>query len=127
MDLQNASGDQQTLTNIANNFASSDADLFYAIATPTAQALATVVTDRPIVFAAVADPVEAGLVASWEAPDANVAGVSDANPMLDQLQLIQEVLPDLTSVGIVYASGEVNSEVQVREAGRPVPSWVSRS
>lgn len=116
IDLQNANGDQQTLTNIANNFASSDADLFYAIATPTAQALATVVTDRPIVFAAVTDPVEAGLVASWEAPDANVTGVSDANPMLDQLQLIQEVLPDLTSVGIVYASGEVNSEVQVREA-----------
>ncbi|HMT86752.1 MAG TPA: ABC transporter substrate-binding protein [Arachnia sp.] len=116
VDLQNANGDQQTLTNIANNFASSDADLFYAIATPTAQALANVITDRPIVFAAVTDPVAAGLVASWEEPDANITGVSDANPMLDQLTLIQEALPDVKSVGIVYASGEVNSEVQVEEA-----------
>lgn len=116
IDLQNANGDQQTLTNIANNFASSDYNLFYAIATPTAQSLATVITDRPIVFAAVTDPVAAGLVASWEAPDANVTGVSDANPMLDQLKLIQSVLPDAKSVGIVYASGEVNSEVQVEEA-----------
>jgi len=116
IDLQNANGDQQTLTNIANNFASSDYDLFYAIATPTAQALANVVDDRPVVFAAVTDPVEAGLVASWDAPDANITGVSDANPMRDQLALIQEALPDVKSVGIVYASGEVNSEVQVREA-----------
>lgn len=115
-DLQNAQGDQSTLTNIANTFASSDHDGFLAIATPTAQSLANVITDRPIVFAAVTDPVAAGLVASWEAPDANITGVSDLNPMREQLELIKEVLPELASVGIVYSSGEVNSEVQVAEA-----------
>ncbi|NLE96652.1 MAG: ABC transporter substrate-binding protein [Propionibacterium sp.] len=116
LDLQNANNDQSTLTNIANTFANSDADLFYAIATPSAQSLAQVITDRPIVFAAVTDPVEAGLVADWESPDANVTGVSDMNPMQAQMELIQEVLPDVQTVGIVYSSGEVNSEVQVAEA-----------
>lgn len=115
-DLQNAQGDQSTLTNIANTFASSDYDGFFAIATPTAQALANVITDRPIVFAAVTDPVAAGLVGSWDAPDANITGVSDMNPMQAQLELIQEALPDVKKVGIVYSSGEVNSEVQVSEA-----------
>ncbi|HSO68834.1 MAG TPA: ABC transporter substrate-binding protein [Arachnia sp.] len=115
-DLQNAQGDQSTLTNIANTFASSDYDGFLAIATPTAQSLANVITDRPIVFAAVTDPVAAGLVASWEAPDANITGVSDLNPMKEQLELIKEALPEVASVGIVYSSGEVNSEVQVAEA-----------
>ena len=115
-DEQNAQGDQATLTNIANTFASSDADGFLAIATPTAQSLATVITDRPVVFAAVTDPVAAGLVASWESPDANLAGVSDLNPMKDQLELIKEALPEATTVGIVYSAGEVNSEVQVTEA-----------
>ena len=115
-DEQNAQGDQATLTNIVNTFASSDADGFLAIATPTAQSLATVITDRPVVFAAVTDPVAAGLVASWESPDANLAGVSDLNPMKDQLELIKEALPEAKTVGIVYSAGEVNSEVQVTEA-----------
>ena len=115
-DLQNAQGDQSTLTNIANTFASSDYDGFLAIATPTAQSLANVITDRPIVFAAVTDPVEAGLVSSWDAPDANITGVSDLNPLKEQLELIKEALPEVATVGIVYSSGEVNSEVQVTEA-----------
>ncbi len=116
LDLQNATGDQSTLTSIANTFASSDNDLFYAIATPTAQALAQVITDKPIVFAAVTDPVAAQLVASWEAPDGNMTGVSDMNPMDAQVALIKEVMPDVATIGIVYSSGEVNSEVQVKEA-----------
>lgn len=115
-DEQNAQGDQTTLTNIANTFASSSQDGFLAIATPTAQALANVITDRPIVFAAVTDPVSAGLLGSWDAPDANLTGVSDLNPMGDQLDLIKEAMPDAKTVGIVYSSGEVNSEVQVQEA-----------
>ena len=113
---ENAQGDQATLTNIASTFASSDNDGFLAIATPTAQSLANTITDKPIVFAAVTDPVAAELVSSWEAPDANLTGVSDLNPMKEQLELIREALPDAKTVGIVYSSGEINSEVQVAEA-----------
>lgn len=116
LDIQNANGDQSTLTNIANTLAGADYDLYYAIATPTAQSLAQVITEAPVVFAAVTDPVAAGLVDSWDAPDANLTGVSDLNPMQAQIELIQEVLPDVSTVGIVYSSGEVNSEVQVAEA-----------
>lgn len=115
-DEQNAQGDQSTLTNIASTFAASDNDGYLAIATPTAQSLANVISDKPIVFAAVTDPVAAGLVGSWDKPDANLTGVSDLNPMKEQLELIKEAVPDATSIGIVYSSGEVNSEVQVTEA-----------
>lgn len=122
IDFQNAQGDQSTITNIANTFASSDYDGFLAIATPTAQALANAITDRPIVFGAVTDPVAAGLTQSWDAPDGNVTGVSDMNPMEAQLDLIKEVAPDVATVGIVYSSGEVNSEVQVTEAEKAAES-----
>lgn len=116
VDIQNANGDQSTLTNIASTFSTSDNDLFYAIATPSAQSLAQAIADKPIVFSAVTDPVAAELVESWEKPGANMTGVSDLNPMDAQIELIQEVMPDVKSVGIVYSSGEVNSEVQVKEA-----------
>ena len=62
-DEQNAQGDQGTATSIASTFASSDVDLVAAIATPAGQATATAVTDKPVVFMAVTDPVGAQLVA----------------------------------------------------------------
>lgn len=115
-DEQNAQGDQATATSIANKFAADGKDLVLAIATPTAQAAAQVITDVPILITAVTEPAEAGLVDSWEAPGANITGTSDLNAVEEQLGLIKELAPDAKTVGIVYSSGEVNSEVQVELA-----------
>lgn len=112
-DEQNAQGDQATATSIASKFASADLDLVLAIATPTAQAAAQSIKDTPVLFTAVTDPVSAQLVDSMEAPGANVTGTTDMNPVAEQIDLIKQFAPDATSVGIVYSSGEVNSEVQV--------------
>lgn len=112
-DVQNAQGDQATANTIAGTFASSDHDLLLAIATPSAQTLAQAVPDTPILFTAVTDPVSAKLVASNEAPGGNVTGTSDANPVKEQLELLLELAPETETVGIVYSSGEVNSQVQV--------------
>lgn len=115
-DEQNANADQSTVVTIAQGFASSDLDLVLAVATPSAQAAAQAITDKPIIFTAVTDPVEANLVASNENPGGNVTGTSDLAPITDQLELLQQVVPDAKKVGIVYASGETNSQVQVDAA-----------
>ena len=112
-DEQNAQGDQSTAASIAGTFASADLDLVLAIATPTAQAALQAITDVPILFTAVTDPVSADLVESLEAPGGNATGPSDANPVKEQLELVQRLKPEATRVGIVYSSGEVNSQVQV--------------
>lgn len=116
LDLQNPQADQATLTAIANQFAQAEKDLVLAIATPAGQAVAQVIPEKPVLFAAVTDPVAAELVASWEEPGANVTGVSDMNPVDEQLRLILEIAPEVKTVGIVYSSGEVNAEVQVSAA-----------
>ena len=100
-DEQNAQGDQATASSIANKFAGANLDLVLAIATPTAQ------------FTAVTDPVAADLVASNEAPGANVTGTTDMNPVAEQIDLVKQVAPDAKTVGIIYSSGEINSAVQV--------------
>jgi putative tryptophan/tyrosine transport system substrate-binding protein len=112
-DEQNAQGEQATASNIAGTFATGDLDLVHAIATPTSQAAAQQITDLPIVFSSVTDPEEAGLVDSWEEPGGNITGASDMNPVAEQLELLQEILPDAETVGVVYSSGETNSQVQV--------------
>ncbi|MGO4102679.1 ABC transporter substrate-binding protein [Leifsonia sp. YAF41] len=115
-DEQNAQGDQATASTIAGKFKDDNVDLVLAIATPTAQAAAQTITDIPVLFTAVTEPKEAGLVAEWDAPGANITGTSDLNPVKEQLQLIKDVLPDAKTVGIIYSSGEVNSDVQVELA-----------
>lgn len=117
---QNAQGDQATATSIATKFANKD--LVLAIATPTAQAAAQAITDKPILITAVTDPVEAGLVDSLEKPGGNVTGTTDLNPVEEQLKLIKEIAPDAKTVGIVYSSGEVNSQVQVDLATKAAPA-----
>ncbi|WP_336652379.1 MULTISPECIES: ABC transporter substrate-binding protein [unclassified Leucobacter] len=118
-DLQNANGEQATAVSIAQGFASSDTDLVLAVATPAAQAAAQAITDKPVLFTAVTDAVSAELVNSNAKPGGNVTGTSDAVPedaLQAQFELIKQLVPDATTVGIVYASGEVNSEVQVAAA-----------
>ena len=122
-DEQNANGEQGTALTIAQQFASDDLDLALAVATPAAQAMAQNITDVPLLFTAVTDPVSAELVDSMEEPGANVTGTSDAAPIDKQLELLKEIVPDAERIGIVYASGEVNSQVQVdqaREAAGPL-------
>ena len=115
-DVQNANGEQATAVTIAQTFATSDNDLVLAVATPAAQAAAQAITDKPVLFTAVTDAVQAELVESNEEPGANLTGTSDMAPLEDQLKMIKEIVPDAKKVGIVYASGEVNSEVQVKAA-----------
>jgi len=112
-DEQNANGEQATALTIAQQFAGKNLDLVLAVATPAAQATAQNITDIPVLFTAVTDPVSAELVDSEEAPGGNVTGTSDVAPIEDQLDLLKELVPDARTVGIVYASGEVNSQVQV--------------
>lgn len=115
-DEQNAQGDQATATSIASKFASEKLDLVLAIATPSAQAAAQAITDTPILFTAVTDPVSAQLVDSMDAPGSNITGTTDMNPVADQISLIKQFSADAKTVGIIYSSGEVNSEVQVKLA-----------
>ncbi|MHA7243318.1 ABC transporter substrate-binding protein [Paeniglutamicibacter antarcticus] len=116
-DEQNPQGEPATNTSIVGKFASDkDMDLVLAIATPAAQAAASSITNIPVLFSAVTDPVEAKLVASNEAPGKNVTGTSDKNPVKEQLELLKKIKPEAKTVGIVYSSGEVNSGVQVQWA-----------
>ncbi len=110
--LQNAQGETANAQTIAQQFATSSYDLFLAIATPTAQALANAVKDTPILVTAVTDPADSELVQSNESPGTNVTGTSDLNPIKEQIDLLKRLVPDAKTVGILYASSEPNSVLQ---------------
>lgn len=109
IDLQNAQGDQSNMQAIAERFISNDAAITVGIATPAAQALASMTSDIPIIMGAITDPLAANLVASMEEPGANVTGVSDQIPLEEQYDLIMKLVPEIESIGFLYSSSEDNS------------------
>ena len=46
----------------------------------------------------------------------NVNGTTDAGPIDKQLALLQEMFPEIKTIGVIYNSSEVNSEVQAKQA-----------
>ena len=113
-DRQNAQADQSNLQTITQRFISNKVDLIYAIATPAAQTVANSTQTIPIVGSAITDYEGARLVQSNDKPGGNVTGASDLNPIKEQVDLLLALVPNAKTVGVIYTSSEVNSEIQVK-------------
>ena len=113
IDQQNAQNDQSACQTIASKFVSDGDDLIFAIATPAAQAAAGTTTDIPIVGTAITDFADSGLVKSNDKPETNVTGSSDLTPVAEQIDMLHRVLPNAKTVGLLYASNEANSKLQI--------------
>ena len=112
-DRQNAQADQSNLQNIANRFVNNKVNLICAIATPAAQTVANITPDIPIVGTAITDYVAAKLVKDNAKPGTNVTGTTDMNPVEAQLDLALQLVPGAKTIGTIYCSSEVNSQLQV--------------
>lgn len=111
VNYQNAQGDQANLQSMSESLVGEN-EVILSIATPAAQSLATVTQEDPILFTAVTDPVDAGLVADNEHPGGNVTGTSDMVPIEEQITLLLSLAKDAKTIGIIYNSSEPNSKIQ---------------
>jgi len=117
-DLQNANGEMSTASSIARKFEAENVTAAVGIATPTAQALANAIKDRPVIYCAVTDPVGAGLIRSTQKGEKNITGISDMTPVKQQIELLNRIKP-IKTLGHVYCSGEANA-VSLAEIARQV-------
>jgi putative ABC transport system substrate-binding protein len=111
----NANGDTSSLSTILSNQKSKGVDIVVPIATSTAQS-AKVVFDgdkTPIIFAAVSDPVAAGLTGD---DSKNITGVSNSIPAAEIVKLISNFQPDFKKIGFLYTSSEANSVSTINNA-----------
>ena len=118
IDYNNAQADSTNNLSIAQKIANEENDLVYAIATPSALAVAQAVKETPVLFAAVTDPLASKLVDNLEAPSGNVTGASDTNPIAVQqiMDFIAQYFPNVKSVGIVINEGEENAVIMANNA-----------
>ncbi len=122
IDYQNAQGEQANCVTIGQKFINDKSDLILAIAPPAAQAVANMTKDIPILVTAVTDPAAAKLVADNNAPGGNVTGTSDLTPVEAQIELLNEITPNLKTVGLLYCSSEQNSIFQMDIAKKKLNS-----
>ena len=116
IEQQNAQNDQSACQTIAQTLVNDGCDLILAIATPAAQAVAGATTEIPIIGTAITDFAASGLVDDNDAPGGNLTGTSDMNPVADQMDLLQRLLPDAKTVGLLYCTAESNSDIQIAMA-----------
>ena len=73
------------------------------------------IKNKPIIFAAITDPVHAGLVKTLKSPhERNITGVTDSAPYEKQFKLFREVFPKARTIGVLHNPGEANSEASMR-------------
>ena len=102
-----ANEDFDRLTKLAAELVSVKVDLIVTHGTPGSRAAKQATTTIPIVMAAVGDPVRSGLVASLARPGGNLTGNSilEFDLTLKRLQLVREVIPKASRVGLLYVPG----------------------
>lgn len=84
--------------------------LVLAVTTPVSQNVKNTLGTAgiPLVFAAVTDPVAAGLVPSWTEGDANMSGATDAFDIDATLAFARKLFPEAKVIGVPYNPGEAN-------------------
>ncbi len=107
--VYNAQGDISTLNSITEAIAAGKWDLVFVTSTPSTQAIAKKVTNSPIVFTMVGDPIKAGLGKSFTDHQENITGVSTMSDFKGMVGLVKESIPGIKTIGTIYTPGEVNS------------------
>ena len=114
IDPQNASGDSANCATIANNFVSQGVDLIMANGTTALQAASTATSTIPILGTSITEyGVALGIDGFEGTTGFNVSGTSDLAPLDQQAEMLHTWFPEAQTVGLLYCSGEPNSQYQV--------------
>ncbi len=99
-----AVGDITLMDAEAQKMVDADVDLIVAISTPAAQAAQRVTagTDIPVLFLAISNPIDAGLVASLVEPGGNMTGLTHGTQEGLRLEWLTKLNPDIKKVWIPY-------------------------
>jgi putative ABC transport system substrate-binding protein len=105
------------LRTVAQELVGLRVDLIFTDSTPAALALKSATERLPIVFAGLADPVGAGLVAGLPRPGGNVTRttIMTRDAMAKRVQLLKEAVPAVSTVAIFWNPTHPSGPVQVKD------------
>lgn len=83
------------------------------VATPIAQNAKNTITDIPLFFTDITEPVAAGLLDDYHQTKGNMTGASDKQDLTVMLSFAKKVLPKAKRVGLLFATSEANDAALV--------------
>ena len=118
IEIRWAEGRNERLAEVTAEFVRRKVDVIVTSATPPTLAAKQATSVIPIVFAALGDPVGAGLVASLARPGGNATGLSlqQSDAASKRLELLRDVVPGLRRLAIMANSGNPSAALDMREA-----------
>ena len=111
-----ANGQVDRMPALAAEIAASGVDLIFTSGDPAAKA-AKAATDRIPIVAVTCDALAGGLVTNLSRPGGNLTGVTCINADLDgkRVEIIKEILPSISKLGIVLNPDDKRSQAELRE------------
>ena len=94
------------LKSMVAQLVASNLDVLIAVGDNAASYAKGATATVPIVFALVSDPVGTKLVETLERPGGNATGISSAEIFSKQLQVLKEMMPQLSRVGLLVNASE---------------------
>jgi len=91
-------------------------DLILTLGTMATKAASRDIKDLPIVFSAVLNPVDGGLVKNMKSSGNNLTGATMDIPIKTQFEWLKKVVPDVNKIGVLYNPAE--TKVVIDEASK---------
>lgn len=117
IDYRFSEGRYDLMPGLASELVRHQVAVIFAGGPPAAQAAKAATGIIPIVFANGADPIQLGLVASFNRPGGNVTGISFIINALGakQLEIMHDVVPEVGTIDVLVNPNNQNSERQLRD------------
>ena len=117
-EYRSAEGQLDRLPQLAAELAALPAQVMVVATTPGNLAAKKATKTIPIVMVTVGDPVRVGLVSNLGRPGGNITGFTNLSGQITakRLQLIKELIPGATRIGMVGNPGDPNALIQIQDA-----------
>jgi putative tryptophan/tyrosine transport system substrate-binding protein len=114
IDFRSAEGQYDRLPLLAADLVRRQVSVIVGASPPSALAAKAATSTIPIVFVGSGDPVEAGLVASFNRPGGNVTGISLINVTLGpkRLELLREMVPKASVMALLVNPNNPNADAE---------------
>ena len=114
IDYLSAEGQVGRLPALAGELVRRQVAVIFAGSTPSVLATKAATTTIPIVFVSAGDPVQLGVVASFNRPGGNATGVNLFTTALEpkKLELLHEFVPKAAMIGVLLNPSYVHAETQ---------------
>lgn len=119
LDYYEARQDESQAIKMVEKIRNGNYNLVLSLGTRSTQILQeNALSEVPVLFSGVFDPVNAGIVPSLDGSQSNYAGSSHRQEFSKQFTYFLEIVPSVKRLGIIFRDGEANSLVQVAEVER---------